>query len=343
MRVGDVDADRPPGRGPRHRQRRGDAADRRPRLGPGLEQPRRDDLEGGPGEHGRARRRAGRLGAGPGLVDAGDRGHSGRGRRSHPAPRGALRRRAGGRRPARGARRRRPHGRARASGSPRGRAGASSSSSTAARSSRRPSSWSRSGAGRAAPAIGLESVEVEPGEGGFVETDDRLRVGGREWLYAVGDVNGRALFTHMGKYQAWVAAENALGHEVEAIAEAIGSPRVTFTDPQVAAVGKTLEQAADAGIDASAVDVPTDGTAGASFYGKGTGGTARIVVDEGAGHDRRRHLHRLRDRRLPPGGDDRDRRRGPARAAAPRGRRVSDPQRDLAQAARGLRSSRRFG
>jgi dihydrolipoamide dehydrogenase len=128
--------------------------------------------------------------------------------------------------------------------------------------------------------IGLDSVGVEAGKGGFLETDERLRVGGREWLYAVGDVNGRALFTHMGKYQAWVAAENALGHEAEAVAEAIGSPRVTFTDPQVAAVGKTLDQAREAGIDARAVDVPTDGTAGASFQGRGTGGTSRLVIDE---------------------------------------------------------------
>ena len=128
--------------------------------------------------------------------------------------------------------------------------------------------------------IGLESAGVEPGKGGFLETDDRLRVGGRDWLYAVGDVSGRALFTHMGKYQAWVAAENVLGREVEAIAEGIGSPRVTFTDPQVAAIGKTLEQAKEAGIDARAIDVPTDGTAGASFQGKETGGTSRIVVDE---------------------------------------------------------------
>jgi dihydrolipoamide dehydrogenase len=128
--------------------------------------------------------------------------------------------------------------------------------------------------------IGLESAEVEPGEHGFLETDDRLRVGGREWLYAVGDVNGRALFTHMGKYQAWVAAENVLGRHVEAIAEDLGSPRVTFTDPQVAAVGKTLAQAEEAGIDARAIDVPTDGTAGASFQGKGTGGTSRLVIDD---------------------------------------------------------------
>ncbi len=129
-------------------------------------------------------------------------------------------------------------------------------------------------------SIGLESAGVEPGKGGFLETDAQMRVGGSEWLYAVGDVNGRALFTHMGKYQAWVAAENALGRRVEALAEGLGSPRVTFTDPQVAAAGKTLDQARKDGVDARAVDVPTDGTAGASFQGKGTGGTSRLVVDE---------------------------------------------------------------
>jgi pyruvate/2-oxoglutarate dehydrogenase complex dihydrolipoamide dehydrogenase (E3) component len=128
--------------------------------------------------------------------------------------------------------------------------------------------------------IGLDTAGVEAGKGGFLETDGQMRVGGSEWLYAVGDINGRALFTHMGKYQAWVAAENALGRKAEAVAEELGSPRVTFTDPQVAAAGKTLDQARKAGIDARAVDVPTDGTAGASFQGKETGGTSRLVVDE---------------------------------------------------------------
>jgi dihydrolipoamide dehydrogenase len=131
--------------------------------------------------------------------------------------------------------------------------------------------------------IGLDSVGIDPGEGGFLETDDRMRAGGSDWLFAIGDVTGRALFTHMGKYQAWVAAENALGRDAEAGAEAIGSPRVTFTDPQVSAVGLTLRQAEEEGVEARAVDVPTDATAGASFYGKGTGGTARIVVDAGGG------------------------------------------------------------
>jgi pyruvate/2-oxoglutarate dehydrogenase complex dihydrolipoamide dehydrogenase (E3) component len=131
--------------------------------------------------------------------------------------------------------------------------------------------------------IGLDTAGVATGEHGFLETDDSLRVGGREWLYAIGDVNGRALFTHMGKYQAWVAAENLLGRAVAAVAEGIGSPRVTFTDPQVAAAGKTLAQAREAGIEARAVDAPTDGSAGASFQGKETGGTSRLVVDEERG------------------------------------------------------------
>ena len=131
--------------------------------------------------------------------------------------------------------------------------------------------------------LGLESAGIEADEHGFLRTDDRLRVGEREWLYAIGDVNGRALFTHMGKYQAWVTAENLLGREVEAVAEEIGSPRVTFTDPQVAAAGKTLEQAREAGIDAIAIDAPTDGSAGASFQGKETGGTSRLVVDRARG------------------------------------------------------------
>jgi dihydrolipoamide dehydrogenase len=121
-------------------------------------------------------------------------------------------------------------------------------------------------------------VGIEPQ--GFLDVDDALRVPGSDWLYAIGDVNGRALFTHMGKYQAWVAAETILGRQVEATAEGLGSPRVTFTDPQVAAVGKTLAQAQEAGLSVSATDVGTDATAGASFYGKGTGGTSRIVVDE---------------------------------------------------------------
>jgi pyruvate/2-oxoglutarate dehydrogenase complex dihydrolipoamide dehydrogenase (E3) component len=126
--------------------------------------------------------------------------------------------------------------------------------------------------------IGLESVGIEPD--GFIDVDDQLRVDGSDWLYAIGDVNGRALLTHMGKYQARIAADHILGKDVAATEEQRGSPHVTFTDPQVAAVGQTLEQAEEAGIRARAVDVPTGGTAGASFIGRDAPGTSRLVVDE---------------------------------------------------------------
>ncbi|HET9185533.1 MAG TPA: NAD(P)/FAD-dependent oxidoreductase [Solirubrobacterales bacterium] len=131
--------------------------------------------------------------------------------------------------------------------------------------------------------LDLEAANVSPNEHGFLDTDATMRVGRSEWLYAIGDANGRSLFTHMGKYHAWVASENLLGRRVEAVAEGLGSPRVTFTDPQVAAAGKTLAQAQETGIDARAIDVPTDGTPGASFQGKETGGTSRLVVDQAKG------------------------------------------------------------
>ena len=126
--------------------------------------------------------------------------------------------------------------------------------------------------------IGLESAGVEAE--GYLEVDDQMRVGGSDSLYAIGDVNGRALLTHMGKYQARVCADHVLGKDVEATADRYGVPQVVFTDPQVAAVGKTLDEAREAGIEARAVDVETSGTAGASFYGRDAPGTTRLVVDE---------------------------------------------------------------
>jgi dihydrolipoamide dehydrogenase len=126
--------------------------------------------------------------------------------------------------------------------------------------------------------LGLDDLGLEPGRP--IEVDDTLRVPGHEWLYVIGDANGRALLTHMGKYQGRIAADRILGRDVPLRSDGALSPRVTFTDPQVAAVGHTLASAQEAGIDARAVDVPTAGNAGGSFVGRGAPGTARIVVDE---------------------------------------------------------------
>jgi pyruvate/2-oxoglutarate dehydrogenase complex dihydrolipoamide dehydrogenase (E3) component len=126
--------------------------------------------------------------------------------------------------------------------------------------------------------IGLEHVGLEPG--GFVEVDDHLRVPGAPWLYAIGDVNGRSLLTHVGKHQATVASELIDESRAGGIGENIAPPRVIFTELQIAAVGLTLDAALERGIRARAYDVPTSGTAGASFHGRDTAGTCRIVVDE---------------------------------------------------------------
>jgi dihydrolipoamide dehydrogenase len=126
--------------------------------------------------------------------------------------------------------------------------------------------------------VGLETVGLEPGK--HVEVDDSLRVPGKDWLYAVGDVNGRALLTHMGKYQARLAADAIMGKPVALRSDGGASPRVIFTDPQVGAVGLTLAAAQEKGLPVRSVDVETGGNAGGSFVGKGAAGTARIVVDE---------------------------------------------------------------
>jgi pyruvate/2-oxoglutarate dehydrogenase complex dihydrolipoamide dehydrogenase (E3) component len=128
--------------------------------------------------------------------------------------------------------------------------------------------------------LGLETVGLEPGR--TIEVDDAMRALGFDWLYAIGDVNGRVLLTHMGKYQARIAADRILGKEVRVSEPAHGplSPRVVFSDPQVAAVGHTLESAEQAGLRVRAVDQSTSGNAGGSFYGRNATGTARLVIDE---------------------------------------------------------------
>jgi dihydrolipoamide dehydrogenase len=125
--------------------------------------------------------------------------------------------------------------------------------------------------------IGLDSVGIDVD--GFLEVDDRMRVAGSDWLYAVGDVNGRALLTHMGKAQARVCADVVLGRDESVALEPDRPPQVIFTEPQVASVGHTLDSALEAGIDARAADVETSATAGASFHGRNAAGTSRIVVD----------------------------------------------------------------
>ncbi|WP_055585689.1 dihydrolipoyl dehydrogenase family protein [Peterkaempfera griseoplana] len=140
--------------------------------------------------------------------------------------------------------------------------------------------------------IGLETVGLEPGS--WLEVDDTCRVrdvdGG--WLYAVGDVNHRALLTHQGKYQARITGDvigaRATGGRVDTqrwgahvtTADGGAVPQVVFTDPEVAAVGLSAEQAQQAGHRVRVVDYDLGNVAGASLYADGYRGRARMVVDE---------------------------------------------------------------
>ncbi|MDQ3382651.1 MAG: NAD(P)/FAD-dependent oxidoreductase [Actinomycetota bacterium] len=140
--------------------------------------------------------------------------------------------------------------------------------------------------------VGLDSVGLDAGEA--LEVDDHGRVVGApgHWLYAVGDVNGRAPLTHQGKYQARIvgsvivsAARGDLPDPDEPYspltltADQGAVPQVVFTDPQVAWVGRTAAQAAELDCRVRVVDLDID-VAGASLHRDGYAGRARFVVDE---------------------------------------------------------------
>jgi dihydrolipoamide dehydrogenase len=129
-------------------------------------------------------------------------------------------------------------------------------------------------------SLGLESVGLEPGR--YVDVDDQLRAVGVAggWLYAVGDCNGRALLTHMGKYQARLAGDVIAGLDARDVADHGMVPRVTFTDPQVCAVGLTEADARQQGIKARTVEYGTGDVAGAYTLGNGVKGTSKLVIDE---------------------------------------------------------------
>jgi dihydrolipoamide dehydrogenase len=134
--------------------------------------------------------------------------------------------------------------------------------------------------------IGLAAAGLK--DGSWLTVDDTLRVTGVPggWLYATGDVNHLALLTHMGKYQARVCgdaiAARAAGREpaVRDLSSKTRVPQVIFTQPEVAAVGVTAEQAAAAGLRVRVVEYEIGNVAGASLFADGYTGHAQMVVDE---------------------------------------------------------------
>jgi pyruvate/2-oxoglutarate dehydrogenase complex dihydrolipoamide dehydrogenase (E3) component len=126
--------------------------------------------------------------------------------------------------------------------------------------------------------LGLDAVGVEAG--GFVEVSDSMQVPEQDWLYVVGDANGRSLLTHMGKYQARMVVGELTGEPLSPSPAAAVIPRVIFTEPQVAAVGHALASAREAGVQVKQVSHDLEANAGASFVGHGAGGCVTVLIDE---------------------------------------------------------------
>ncbi|MDT7613213.1 MAG: hypothetical protein QOF00_660 [Pseudonocardiales bacterium] len=142
--------------------------------------------------------------------------------------------------------------------------------------------------------VGVETVGLEPGKPLEVDDSGLVTGVGGQWLYAAGDVTGRAPLTHQGKYAARIVGAvigaRAAGGDVDtapwgehsSTADHVAVPQVVFTDPEVAAVGRTEKQARDVGIDVRVIDLPI-AVAGSSLQADGYDGAARIVVDEARG------------------------------------------------------------
>lgn len=137
--------------------------------------------------------------------------------------------------------------------------------------------------------IGLESVGLDRDVP--IEVDDSMRVSGVAggWLYAVGDINGRNLLTHMGKYQARVCGDTIAARAkgladdqpaLRDIADDFGAPQAIFTDPQIIAVGRTESNARADGLAVRTVESDIASVDGAALQADGYTGRAKMVVDE---------------------------------------------------------------
>ncbi|WP_415975300.1 dihydrolipoyl dehydrogenase family protein [Rhodococcus sp. 077-4] len=135
--------------------------------------------------------------------------------------------------------------------------------------------------------LGLATLGIDAGH--YIEVDDHLNVPGHEWLYAVGDVNGRAPLTHMGKYQGRVAGDVIAARtegkplsskRFSATADHGQIPQVVFTPLEVASVGLTEAKARSAGIDVEIV-AQDIAVAGSSLQQDDYTGRAQLVIDRG--------------------------------------------------------------
>lgn len=127
--------------------------------------------------------------------------------------------------------------------------------------------------------IGLDSVGLSTDERGFIPVNDSLETEVKG-IYAIGDVTGKSLLAHVASHQGIVAVDHALGKRAKMHYNAI--PSVTFTHPEVASCGLTLEQAKEKGIQAKKGSFPFQALGKSQATGD-TDGFASVVIDEETG------------------------------------------------------------
>jgi dihydrolipoamide dehydrogenase len=127
--------------------------------------------------------------------------------------------------------------------------------------------------------LALEAAGLSPEPGGHLATDDHCRTA-REHVYAVGDVSGEPMLAHVAMREGVVAAEHAAGEP--AAFDNVAVPAAVFTDPEVATVGLTADEAREQGFDVAVGRVPF-GANGRALTLDRTEGFVRVVADESAG------------------------------------------------------------
>ncbi|WP_316781704.1 dihydrolipoyl dehydrogenase family protein [Streptomyces sasae] len=127
--------------------------------------------------------------------------------------------------------------------------------------------------------LGVETVGLDPAAGA-VPTGGQMRAA--EGLWAVGDITGRGAFTHVSMYQAQIAVRDILGSPGPD-ADYRALPRVTFTDPEIAAVGLTERQARDRGLRVRTAVLPSASSTRGWIHGPGVEGFVKLVEDADRG------------------------------------------------------------
>ncbi|WP_216210835.1 dihydrolipoyl dehydrogenase family protein [Amycolatopsis aidingensis] len=123
--------------------------------------------------------------------------------------------------------------------------------------------------------LGLDSIGLDT-EGRFLEPDGHMRVA--DGVYAIGDMTGKGAFTHMSMYQAGIAVRSILGQDGKS-AEYHAVPRVTFTDPEVGAVGLTEREARERDIPVRTAVAELPSSARGWIHKAGNEGLIKLVED----------------------------------------------------------------